>query len=35
VAEKLEEDYNFELACEFYEEAAKLYEQDGQVSYTN
>lgn len=29
VAEKLEEDYNYEEAVVFYEEAAKMYETDG------
>ena len=34
-AEKLEEDYNYELAREFYEQAAGLYEMEGQASYMN
>ena len=34
-AEKLEEDYNYELAREFYEQAAGLYELEGQASYMN
>ena len=34
-AEKLEEDYNYELAREFYEEAAGLYEVENQASYQN
>ena len=34
-AEKLEEDYNYELARDFYEQAATLYEIDNSVSYMN
>lgn len=34
-AEKLEEDYNYELARDFYEEAAGLYEIDNSVSFMN
>jgi len=34
-AEKLEEEYNYDLAREFYEEAAGLYEADNATSYMN
>lgn len=34
-AEKCEEDYNYDLAREFYEQAAGLYEIDNAVSYMN
>ena len=34
-AEKLEEDYNYEKAREFFEQAASLYELDNQISYAN
>ena len=34
-AEKLEEDYNYEQARDFYEEAAKLYEIDNVTTYQN
>ena len=34
-AEKLEEDYNYELARDFYEQASTLYEIENQVSYQN
>ena len=34
-AEKLEEDYNYELARDFYEQASALYEIENQVSYMN
>ena len=34
-ADKCEEDYNFELAIKMYEQAAQLYETDGQQSYAN
>ena len=34
-ADKLEEDYNYEQAREFYEQAAGLYEIDNQLSYAN
>ena len=35
VANKLEDDYNYELAIEFYQMAAELYELENQVSYMN
>ena len=35
VAEKMEEDYNYEAAREFYEQAAQLYEMDNQQHYAN
>ena len=34
-ADKLEEDYNYEQAREFYEQAASLYEIDNQLSQAN
>ena len=34
-AEKLEEDYNYELARDFFEQAATLYEIENSVSYMN
>jgi len=34
-AEKLEEDYNYERAREFFEQAASLFEIDNQLSYAN
>lgn len=34
-ADKLEEDYNYEQAREFYEKAASLYEVDNQLSQAN
>jgi alpha-soluble NSF attachment protein len=34
-AEKLEEDFNYELAVKMYESAAQLYEMDNQTSYAN
>lgn len=34
-AEKLEEDYNYEQARDFFEQAASLYEIDNQLSYAN
>ena len=33
VASQLENDYNYELAIEFYQEAALLYETDNQIMY--
>ena len=34
-AEKLEEDYNYEQARDFFAQAASLYEIDNQLSYAN
>lgn len=34
-AEKLEEDFNLELALTLYEQASNLYEMDNQASYAN
>ncbi len=35
VASGLEEDFNYELAIEFYAQAAELYELENQISYMN
>ena len=34
-AEKLQEDYNYEQARDFFAQAASLYEIDNQLSYAN